>query len=72
MEKQGVQYDNRKYGLILTNVGDDVAKNDLFENIGSVVTVDTGADGEPLRGADDTGDAGDNGDTGAEGDGGAQ
>ena len=72
MEKQGVQYDNRKYGLILTNVGDDVAKNDLFENIVSVVTVDTGADGEPLRGADDTGDAGDDGDTGAEGDGGAQ
>ena len=43
-----------------------MAKNDLFENIGSVVTVDTGADGEPLRGADDTGD------TGAEGDGGVQ
>ncbi len=59
MEKQGVQYDNRKYGLILTNVGDDVAKNDLFENIGSVVTVDTGADGEALRGADDTGAEGD-------------
>lgn len=73
MEKQGVQYDNRKYGLILTNVGDDVAKNDLFENVGSVVTVDTGADGEPLRGADDAG-ADDTGadDTGAEGDGGAQ
>lgn len=69
MEKQGVQYDNRKYGLILTNVGDDVAKNDLFENIGSVVSVDTGADGETLRGADETGD---NGDAGAEGDGGAQ
>ena len=73
MEKQGVQYDNRKYGLILTNVGDDVAKNDLFENVGSVVTVDTGADGEPLRGADDAGDNGDPGaDTSAEGDGGAQ
>lgn len=71
MEKQGVQYDNRKYGLILTNVGDDVAKNDLFENVGSVVTVDSGADGEPLRGADDT-DADDAVDTGAEGDGGAQ
>ena len=73
MEKQGVQYDNRKYGLILTNVGDDVAKNDLFENVGSVVTVDTGADGEPLRGADNAGDNGDPGaDTGAEGDGGVQ
>lgn len=39
MEKQGVQYDNRKYGLIYTTVGDDAAKNDMFENVGAVVTV---------------------------------
>lgn len=33
MEKHGVRYDNRKYGLAFTTVGDDVAKNDFFENI---------------------------------------
>ena len=33
MEKHGVQYDNRKYGLAFTTVGQDVEKNDFFENI---------------------------------------
>ncbi len=33
MEKQGVKYDNRKYGLVFTTVGQDVEKNDFFENI---------------------------------------
>ncbi len=33
MEKQGVEYDNRKYGLAFTTVGEDVEKNDMFENI---------------------------------------
>lgn len=33
MEKHGVRYDNRKYGLAFTTVGDDVEKNDFFENI---------------------------------------
>ncbi len=33
MENQGVVYDNRKYGLAFTTVGDDVEKNDFFENI---------------------------------------
>jgi|GEM_PF-741153 len=33
MERDGVRYDNRVYGLIHTTVGDDVEKNDLFENI---------------------------------------
>ena len=33
MEKHGVRYDNRKYGLAYTTVGDDEAGNDLFENI---------------------------------------
>lgn len=47
MEKQGVQYDNRKYGLIYSTVGDDVAKNDFFENIdenvdGSTAAADVG------------------------------
>jgi len=33
MEKHGVKYDNRKYGLAFTTVGEDAAKNDFFENI---------------------------------------
>jgi len=33
MDKQGVKYDNRVYGLISTTVGEDVLKNDFFENI---------------------------------------
>jgi len=33
MEKHGVTYDNRKYGLAFTTVGYDVEKNDFFENI---------------------------------------
>ncbi len=33
MQNQGVKYDNRVYGLIRTTVGDDEAKNDLFEHI---------------------------------------
>lgn len=42
MEKQGVQYDNRKYGLIYSTVGDDVAKNDLFENVDTSTAVNAG------------------------------
>jgi len=33
MENQGVRYDNRKYGLAFTTVGEDIEKNDFFENI---------------------------------------
>ncbi len=33
MEVHGVKYDNRKYGLAFTTVGEDVEKNDFFENI---------------------------------------
>ena len=33
MEKDGKRYDNRVYGLIYTTVGDDVRKDDLFENV---------------------------------------
>lgn len=33
MEKHGVRYDNRKYGLAFTTVGEDIEKNDFFENI---------------------------------------
>ena len=33
MDDHGVRYDNRKYGLAFTTVGDDVEKNDFFENI---------------------------------------
>ncbi len=33
MERDGVHYDNRVYGLIHTTVGDDVLHDDLFENI---------------------------------------
>ena len=33
MEEHGVRYDNRKYGLAFTTVGDDVEKKDFFENI---------------------------------------
>ncbi len=33
MERDGVKYDNRKYGLAFTTVGEDVEKNDFFENI---------------------------------------
>ena len=33
MEKHGVLYDNRKYGLAYSAVGEDVIKKDLFENI---------------------------------------
>ena len=33
MEKDGVRYDNRVYGLIYTTVGDDARKDDLFENV---------------------------------------
>jgi len=33
METHGVRYDNRKYGLAFTTVGQDVEKNDFFENI---------------------------------------
>lgn len=31
--KDGGEYDNAKYGLALTTVGEDVQKNDFFENI---------------------------------------
>lgn len=33
MEEHGVKYDNRKYGLAFTTVGEDVEKNDFFENV---------------------------------------
>ena len=33
MDNHGVKYDNRKYGLAFTTVGEDVEKNDFFENI---------------------------------------
>ncbi len=33
MDNHGVRYDNRKYGLAFTTVGQDEEKNDLFENI---------------------------------------
>ena len=33
MERDGKRYDNRVYGLIYTTVGDDVRKDDLFENV---------------------------------------
>lgn len=33
MEHHGVLYDNRKYGLAYSAVGEDVVKKDLFENI---------------------------------------
>lgn len=33
MEEHGVRFDNRKYGLAFTTVGDDEAKNDFFEHI---------------------------------------
>ena len=33
MGEHGVRYDNRKYGLAFTTVGQDVEKNDFFENI---------------------------------------
>ena len=31
--KDGGQYDNARFGLYMTTVGDDVSKNDFFENI---------------------------------------
>lgn len=33
MENDGVLYDNRKFGLMFSYVGDDVLKNDFMENI---------------------------------------
>lgn len=33
MENHGVRYDNRKYGLAFTTVGEDTEKKDFFENI---------------------------------------
>ena len=33
LDDHGVRYDNRKYGLAFTTVGQDVEKNDFFENI---------------------------------------
>ena len=33
MEKQGVKYDNTKFGLYYTTVGEDVLKNDFLENV---------------------------------------
>ena len=33
MERQGVEYDNRLFGLVYSTVGEDVLKNDLFENV---------------------------------------
>ena len=42
--KDGGEYDNALYGLALTTVGEDVQKNDFFENI-------------PLSGAEESGDA---------------
>ena len=33
MDKHGVLYDNRLFGLYFTRVGEDVKKDDLFENI---------------------------------------
>jgi LmbE family N-acetylglucosaminyl deacetylase len=33
MSNHGVKYDNRKYGLAFTTVGEDVEKNDFFENV---------------------------------------
>ncbi len=33
MERQGVLYDNHRFGLYYSTVGEDVLKNDLFENV---------------------------------------
>ena len=33
MANQGVQYDNTAFGLVSSTVGEDVEKNDLFENL---------------------------------------
>ena len=33
MERQGVEYDNRLFGLVYSTVGEDILKTDLFENV---------------------------------------
>ena len=56
--RDGGQYDNSLFGLALTTVGEDVAKNDFFENIplgntGSDDTMDDSAENTPEPENDD-------------------
>ncbi len=46
--KDGGEYDNALYGLALTTVGEDVEKNDFFENIPYGGTVETEEEPEPV------------------------